>query len=94
MVGLTEQERTERVLSDLQTLFENLVKDKSKFNVRDYFTGNAYSQPWVNTPANGLAYFRTKQYSMLKTLAGGYHFRVLFAGEHLSVHHGWIIGSL
>ena len=65
-----------------------------RFNVRDYFTGNSYTQSWLNSPANGLAYFRIAQYVLLRHLAEGFEDRILFAGEHLSVHHGWIVGSL
>ena len=30
----------------------------------------------------------------LQNLANGYEDTILFCGEHLSVHHGWIVGSL
>ncbi len=94
MLSLTEEERSERVLTDLQALMEKIAIDPKTINVRDYYTGNSYTQSWLNSSANGLAYFRISQYVLLRHLALGFEDRILFAGEHLSVHHGWIVGSL
>jgi len=57
-IGLSEAERTQRVLSDLNTVFKKLVKSPDTFDSRKYYTGNSYSQSWANTNGNGLAFFR------------------------------------
>lgn len=42
-IGLTEEERTQRTLSDLNIVFKKLVKSPETFDARKYYTGNSFS---------------------------------------------------
>lgn len=41
---------------------------KQAFHVKNFYTGNTYTQAWLDTPANGLSNFRVGQYSQLKDI--------------------------
>ena len=60
----------------------------------EYYTGLHYSQVWSDTQATGTAFFGPNQYEYLAQLAKGIDGKLFFAGEYLSAHHAWVVGSL
>ena len=43
IAGLTDEEKVERVLTDLQHLYNKIKKDGVELDVRKYYTGAKYS---------------------------------------------------
>mmetsp|Transcript_34858 Transcript_34858/g.26023 ORF Transcript_34858/g.26023 Transcript_34858/m.26023 type:complete len:111 (+) Transcript_34858:1484-1816(+) len=94
-VGMSRYEQEDRILKDLNILYRTIAKNGDKFNIRDYYVPNSmYVQEWSQTPSTGLALFDANQTQLLETLYNGVDNKLFFAGEYLSAHHDWILGSI
>jgi hypothetical protein len=80
----------------LNIYFNSIRKpDLPVIDVRsEYYTGLHYSEVWSDTPATGTGFFGPNQYQYLAQLAKGIDGKLFFAGEYMSAHHAWIIGSI
>ncbi len=82
-----ERERVRLALRDLQTVYEGEVDVQSLFL-------DAFEVNWTVMPSTGDAMFFPGQFKNLFGVAGEPEGNVYFAGEHLSVHHTWIVGAI
>eukprot|EP00026_Physarum_polycephalum_P017058 Phypoly_transcript_18144.p1 GENE.Phypoly_transcript_18144~~Phypoly_transcript_18144.p1 ORF type:complete len:232 (+),score=26.74 Phypoly_transcript_18144:52-696(+) len=87
-VHLSDEERIDIALQDLQTVYPNVP-------IRKMFTGEAKSVNWVERWCTGDALYLPGQFKLLfehgrSEAPGGFH----FAGEHLSPFHTWIAGAI
>ncbi len=84
---MSEEDRIRIGLEDLQTLYQGTVDIQSQFL-------EAFSVAWPIKWATGDAMFYPGQFSELFNVAQAPEGNVYFAGEHLSVHHTWIVGAI
>jgi monoamine oxidase len=84
---MSEADRIRIGLDDLQTLYAGVVDVKSQFI-------EAFSVAWPIEWATGDAMFFPGQFGQLFNVARLPENHIYFAGEHLSVHHTWIVGAL
>ncbi|KAF0811970.1 Flavin-dependent L-tryptophan oxidase RebO [Andreprevotia sp. IGB-42] len=82
-----EDERIRLGLRDLQTLYEGVVDVHAEFI-------EAFSVAWPDKWATGDAMFFPGQFRRLFNVARENEGHIYFAGEHLSVHHTWIVGAI
>jgi monoamine oxidase len=82
-----ENERIRLAKRDLQTVYQDQV------NIDDLFI-NAFEVNWTAQPSTGDAMFFPGQFKNLFNVAREPEGNVYFAGEHLSVHHTWIVGAI
>lgn len=82
-----ESERVRLALRDLQTVYEGQVDVASLFV-------KAFEVNWTEQPSTGDAMFFPGQFKNLFNVARQPEGNVYFAGEHLSVHHTWIVGAI
>jgi monoamine oxidase len=82
----TESERVRIALRDLQALYP-------KVDITAQFI-EAFAVAWPVKWATGDAMFFPGQFWLLFNIARMPEGYVFFAGEHLSVHHTWIVGAL
>ncbi|MEM9202164.1 MAG: NAD(P)/FAD-dependent oxidoreductase [Actinomycetota bacterium] len=80
-------QRIDFALRDLQTVYEGQV------DVREEFI-EAFTVNWTVEESTGDAMFFPGQFKNLFNIARVPEGNVYFAGEHLSVHHTWIVGAL
>jgi monoamine oxidase len=81
-----EAERERIALRDLQKLYPNV-------QIQNQFI-ESFAVAWPNKWATGDAMFFPGQFRTLFNTARAPEGNVFFAGEHLSVHHTWIVGAL
>jgi monoamine oxidase len=89
-VGWLPQQPEERVrlaIRDLQKVYGDSVDIKSQFI--EFFDVN-----WTQEDSTGDAMFFPGQFRNLFNVARTPEGNVFFAGEHLSVHHTWIVGAI
>ena len=82
-----ENERVRLALRDLQTIYQGQVDIAAQFI-------KAFEVNWTAQPSTGDAMFFPGQFKNLFNVARQPEGNVYFAGEHLSVHHTWIVGAL
>lgn len=80
-------ERVRLALRDLQTLYQGTV------DIHEQFI-ESYDVAWPSEWATGDAMFFPGQFRQLFNAARQPEQNIYFAGEHLSVHHTWIVGAL
>jgi monoamine oxidase len=80
-------ERIRLALRDLQTLYQDTV------DIHEQFI-ESYDVAWPSEWATGDAMFFPGQFRQLFNTARQPEQNIYFAGEHLSVHHTWIVGAL
>jgi hypothetical protein len=80
------EERTRIALRDLQKLYPSV-------DIYGQFI-TSFAVAWPNKWATGDAMFFPGQFRKLFNTARAPEGNVYFAGEHLSVHHTWIVGAL
>ena len=80
-------ERERLALRDLQTLYGDEVDVRAEFI-------ESFAVAWPNEWSTGDAKFLPGQFRTLFHAARANAGNVHFAGEHLSVHHTWIVGAL
>ena len=83
----SESERVRLALRDLQTVYEGQVDVAALFI-------KAFEVNWTEQPSTGDAMFFPGQFKNLFNVARQPEANVYFAGEHLSVHHTWIVGAI
>ena len=81
-----DSERVRIALRDLQTLYPSV-------DINGQYVGS-FAVAWPNEWATGDAMFFPGQFRTLFNTARAPEGNVYFAGEHLSVHHTWIVGAL
>jgi monoamine oxidase len=81
------EERVRLALRDLQTLYQNTV------DIHEQFI-ESFDVAWPSEWATGDAMFYPGQFRQLFNSARQAEQNIYFAGEHLSVHHTWIVGAL
>lgn len=89
-VGWLPQDEAERVrlaLRDLQTVYGDAVDVHGQFV-------EAFDVSWTARESTGDAMFFPGQFRNLFNIARQPEGDVYFAGEHLSVHHTWIVGAI
>lgn len=89
-VGWLPQAQDDRVrlaLRDLQTVYQDSV------DLEDQFI-EAFEVNWTVEESTGDAMFFPGQFKSLFNIARQPEGNVYFAGEHLSVHHTWIVGAI
>lgn len=84
---LPEKERVRLALRDLQAVYQGQVDVESIFV-------DAFEVNWTAQASTGDAMFFPGQFKNLFDVAGQPEGNVYFAGEHLSVHHTWIVGAI
>ena len=82
-----EDDRVRLALRDLQTTYGELVKIDEQFI-------EAFEVNWTIEESTGDAMFFPGQFKNLFNVARQPEGNVYFAGEHLSVHHTWIVGAI
>ena len=82
-----ENERIRLALRDLQAVYQGQVDVASLFV-------KAFEVNWTEQPSTGDAMFFPGQFKNLFNVARQPEGNVYFAGEHLSVHHTWIVGAI
>ena len=82
-----EDDRVRLALRDLQTTYGELVKIDEQFI-------EAFEVNWTIEELTGDAMFFPGQFKNLFNVARQPEGNVYFAGEHLSVHHTWIVGAI
>ncbi|SMC28548.1 Monoamine oxidase [Andreprevotia lacus DSM 23236] len=82
-----DAERVRLALRDLQTVYQGTVDVRSQFI-------EAFSVAWPDKWATGDAMFYPGQFRRLFNVARQNEGHIYFAGEHLSVHHTWIVGAI
>jgi monoamine oxidase len=82
-----EDDRVRIALRDLQTVYRGQV------NVQEQFL-EAFAVNWAAEEPTGDAMFFPGQFKNLFNIAREPERNVYFAGEHLSVHHTWIVGAI
>ncbi|MFY0583884.1 flavin monoamine oxidase family protein [Cystobacter fuscus] len=88
--GWLPQSRDERIrlaLRDLQEVYGDKVDLRSEFM-------EAFDVAWSNEWPTGDAMFLPGQFKHLFNIARRPEGNIHFAGEHLSVHHTWIVGAI
>jgi monoamine oxidase len=83
----SQEERVRLALRDLQTLYQDTVDIEAEFI-------ESYDVAWPSEWATGDAMFFPGQFRQLFNNARQPEQHIYFAGEHLSVHHTWIVGAL
>lgn len=89
-VGWLPQSPADRVrlaLRDLQTVYGSSVDVQAQFL-------DAFEVNWTVQESTGDAMFFPGQFKNLFNVARQPEGNIYFAGEHLSVHHTWIVGAL
>jgi monoamine oxidase len=89
-VGWLPQDESERVrlaLRDLQTVYQSSVDIDQEFI-------EAFEVNWSVEESTGDAMFFPGQFRKLFNVARQPEGHIYFAGEHLSVHHTWIVGAI
>jgi monoamine oxidase len=56
--GITDEERIDRALTDLENIYSSLWKPGVNFSIREHFTGQFKVQDWTDEPVFGLSMFR------------------------------------
>eukprot|EP01084_Bolivina_argentea_P181664 313720_1 len=84
--AMTETERIEIGLRDLQIVYSDI-------NIKDEFI-EGVSINWAQSDATGFASLLPGQFSHIYNVAKKPEGNIFFAGEHLSTHHGWIVGAI
>lgn len=82
-----EPERVRLALRDLGTVYKGQVDVEAQFV-------KAFEVNWTEQPSTGDAMFFPGQFKNLFNVARQPEGSVYFAGEHLSVHHTWIVGAI
>jgi monoamine oxidase len=82
-----ESERVRIALRDLQTVYQGQVDVQAQFV-------EAFEVNWTVQPSTGDAMFFPGQFKNQFNVARQPEGNVYFAGEHLSVHHTWIVGAI
>ncbi|MFA0964375.1 flavin monoamine oxidase family protein [Roseivirga sp. BDSF3-8] len=85
-LAYSEEERQRIALRDLQAMYPEV-------KLFDQFI-ESFDVSWSQKWATGDAMFYPGQFRNLFNIARQPEGRVFFAGEHLSVHHTWIVGAL
>ena len=83
----TNEIRTLLALRDLKELYPHVDIDSE-------FTGKSKSVEWAEEWSTGLANFLPGQFKHLLFQLQLPEGNIYFAGEHISVRHGWIVGAL
>lgn len=82
-----QEDRLRLALRDLQTLYQGRVDIAGQFI-------ESFDVAWPSEWATGDAMFFPGQFGRLFNCARQPEQSIYFAGEHLSVHHTWIVGAL
>lgn len=82
-----DEQRKECALRDLEVLYPDV-------NIREQFTGKYKSVHWSAEWSTGVTDFLPGQFSHLLPNLRKHEGNIFFAGEHISVRHGWIAGAL
>lgn len=83
----SEEDRVRIALRDLQTVYGKVVDVEEQFI-------EAFTVNWAAEEPTGDAMFFPGQFKNLFNVARQPEGKVFFAGEHLSVHHTWIVGAI
>lgn len=83
----TKEDRVRLAIRDLQTTYQRSVDIKAQFI-------EAFEVNWTVEESTGDAMFFPGQFKNLFNVARQPEGNVYFAGEHLSVHHTWIVGAI
>lgn len=83
----SSENRARLALRDLQTVYGELVDINAEFI-------EAFEVNWTAEESTGDAMFFPGQFRNLFNVARTPEGHVYFAGEHLSVHHTWIVGAI
>ena len=87
MVPASDEEKKSRALQDLQKLYP-------KVDIANEFTGEYRSVHWTAEWSMGIADFLPGQFKELFPYLQQSEGNIHFAGEHISMRHGWIVGAM
>ncbi|CDW81395.1 amine oxidase [Stylonychia lemnae] len=90
----SDSENIERALNDLNIVYNRLVAKGRQLDVKNYFNGKYFIQRWATNEHGGVAMFKPAQQELQDDIKKGFGGNIFFAGEYMSLHHGWIAGSM
>ena len=89
LLSITKEVRVKQFLDDLNEMYKPFGVD-----VYSEYTGVAHDVSWSQEYAMGVAMFFPGMYKNMFMEMRRPEGNIHFAGEHLTVHHGWILGSI
>ena len=87
LLPASDEQMKDRALRDIQKLYPDE-------NIDELFTGKYKSVNWTSEWSTGVADFLPGQIRHLLPILRKNERNIYFAGEHISIRHGWIVGAL